>query len=240
MIDSLLDIDTQIFLFFNSLHHPLLDTFMYCFSSRFVWVPLYLATFLMIMHYYGWKAGLILFAFSIAAVAISDQVCATFIRPSIERLRPANLENPISELVHIVNNYRGGSYGFPSCHAANTFAFATLITMALPTRRLMVFLFGWALLNCYSRIYLGVHYPGDLLVGAMIGSIAGVACFYFFRFTIKALLINHRRTQRITLSFLLPKFFERVAFHIADVMIATGLTITFGIFLFSLGRYILV
>lgn len=233
MIDFLIDTDTRIFLFFNSLHHPLLDTFMYCFSSRFIWVPLYLATFLMIMRYYGWKAGLTLFGFTVAAVALSDQACATFIRPAIERLRPANPDNPISDLVHIVNNYRGGSYGFPSCHAANTFAFATIMTLALPTRRLLVFLFGWALLNCYSRIYLGVHYPGDLIVGALIGSAAGILCYGFFRYTIRAFLMTHRRTSHITLSFLLPKFFDRAAFHIADVMIATGLIITFGIIIYS-------
>lgn len=234
MIDYIVEIDTQIFLFLNSLHHPLLDTFMYCFSSKWVWVPLYLATFLMIMHYYGWKAGLILFGCTVAAVAISDQVCATFIRPVIERLRPANLENPISDMVHIVNNYRGGSYGFPSCHAANTFAFATIITLALPTRRLMFFLFGWALVNCYSRIYLGVHYPGDLTVGALIGSAAGLLCYAAFRTSVKLLLSNRRRTERITLSFMLPRPFDRAAFHIADVMIATGLIITAGIALYSL------
>ncbi len=73
MIESILDIDTQIFLFFNGLHHPILDTFMYCFSSRWVWVPLYMATFLMIMRFYGWKVGLILFFCTVGAVTMRDR-----------------------------------------------------------------------------------------------------------------------------------------------------------------------
>lgn len=136
MIDFLTQLDTDIFLFLNSLHHRSVDMFMYTFSERFVWVPLYVVTFLAIMRYYGWKAGLMLFVFTVAAVALSDQLCATFIRPSFERLRPANLENPISDMVHIVRGYRGGRYGFPSCHAANSFAFAGMMILSLPTRRL--------------------------------------------------------------------------------------------------------
>lgn len=101
--------------------------------------------------------------------------CATLIRPEVCRLRPSNPSNPLSEMVHIVGGYRGGSYGFPSCHAANSFALASFLTLLFANRKLSLFIFAWAVLNSYSRLYLGVHYPGDLLVGAIIGTAAGLA-----------------------------------------------------------------
>lgn len=238
MIETLLELDTQVFLLFNGMHHPLLDTFMYCFSSRWVWVPLYMVAFLVIMHFYGWKAGLILFVCAVGAVALSDQACATLIRPMVARLRPANPDNPISDLVHIVNGYRGGRYGFPSCHAANTFAFATIMTLTLPTKRLMIGLYSWALINCYSRIYLGVHYPGDLAVGALIGICSGIVFYGVFVLCIQTMLIEKKRTIRINLSFILPKSYERANFHIADLMIFTGLLIVLGILIYSAALYI--
>ena len=76
----------------------------------------------------------------------------------------------------LVNNYRGGPYGFPSCHSANSFALATFLTFLTRRRKLAIFIFGWAILNSYTRLYLGVHYPGDLIVGAIIGSLIGWAC----------------------------------------------------------------
>lgn len=105
----------------------------------------------------------------------SRPVCATLIRPEVCRLRPSNPENPLSEMVHIVGGYRGGSYGFPSCHAANSFALASFLILLFANRKLSLFIFAWAVLNSYSRVYLGVHYPGDLLVGAIIGTAAGLA-----------------------------------------------------------------
>lgn len=88
---------------------------------------------------------------------------------------PLQSRNPLSEMVHIVWGYRGGSYGFPSCHAANSFALASFLILLFANRKLSLFIFAWAVLNSYSRVYLGVHHPGDLLVGAIIGTAAGLA-----------------------------------------------------------------
>lgn len=175
-MDTLIQTDTNIFLALNSLHCSFLDTFMYIFSSRWVWVPAYVLLAAMLVRMKGWRTGVFIVLCTAAAVALADQTCATFIRPAVQRLRPANPDNPISHLVHIVDGYRGGSYGFPSCHAANTFAFAMTIALIVRTRFMTLTVFLWALLNCYSRIYLGVHYPGDLTVGAVSALSTALSC----------------------------------------------------------------
>lgn len=127
---------------------------------------------------YGWKRGLILVAACGLAVGLADFTTAKIIRPFFERLRPANIENPISAFVQIVNDYRGGAFGFPSCHATNTFALSTSSALMLNWKKYTIFIFIWTVLQCYSRIYLGVHYPGDLAAGMLIGIAWGVAAYF--------------------------------------------------------------
>ena len=107
MIEFLSQIDTQVFLFFNSFHTPALDQFMMLLSHRMVWVPMYIMIFAMVVHRYGLPAGIIVALGVALTVTLADQTCATLIRPFVQRLRPANPDNPISDLVHIVWGYRG-------------------------------------------------------------------------------------------------------------------------------------
>ncbi|MDE6794825.1 MAG: phosphatase PAP2 family protein, partial [Muribaculaceae bacterium] len=173
MIDYLIDLDTNVFLWFNSSHSPFWDVVMKMASGKIIWVGLYLALIYAIWRAYGWRTTLVMVLAAGAAVALADQISASLLRPIFERMRPANPDNPISPLVHIVDGYRAGRYGFPSSHAANTFAVATLMSLLFKQPRFTIAIFLWALLNCYSRIYLGVHYPGDLLFGMTIGLIIG-------------------------------------------------------------------
>lgn len=175
MIDWLNTIDTQVFLALNGLHAPYFDVFMKLFTGKWIWVPMYAAVLFAVVRNYRWRQTLAVLVCVALAITIADQVCATLIRPEVCRLRPSNPENPLSEMVHIVGGYRGGSYGFPSCHAANSFALASFLTLLFANRKLSLFIFAWAVLNSYSRVYLGVHYPGDLLVGAIIGTAVGLA-----------------------------------------------------------------
>lgn len=119
MIDWLNTIDTQVFLALNGLHAPYFDAFMKLFTGKWIWVPMYAAVLFAVVRNYRWRQTLAVLVCVALAITIADQVCATLIRPEVCRLRPSNPENPLSEMVHIVGGYRGGSYGFPSCHAAN-------------------------------------------------------------------------------------------------------------------------
>lgn len=180
-MDFLTNLDTDIFLFFNSMHCEYMDRVMKLSSDRFVWVPMYAALLAALIRTYGWRRACLILLVTIAAITAADQLCATVIRPEVQRLRPANPANPLSALVHVVDGYRGGSYGFPSCHAANTFALVGLMLPLIRNVRFSVVLVFWALLNCYSRIHLGVHYPGDLLVGGIIGMTIGFICYLIVR-----------------------------------------------------------
>lgn len=173
MLELLNNIDTEIFLSLNGLHSPFWDCFMQAFSGKWIWIPMYASIFFVFLKNLQWRKAFIAALCVGFAVAIADQTCATLIRPVVERIRPTNLANPIQPLVHIVDGYRGGVYGFPSCHAANSFTLAAFVAVFLANKKLNAVIFLWAITNSYSRIYLGVHYPGDLIVGGLIGIAIG-------------------------------------------------------------------
>lgn len=176
-MQTLIDLDTNIFLYLNGLHSQFWDSFMMLFSGKLIWGAMYAAFLWMLWRCMNWKAALTLTLMAVVLIALADQTCATVIRPYIERLRPSRLENELSSMVHVVNEYRGGLYSFPSCHAANSFAFAVFASLIVKHRAWTWFILLWALVNSYSRIYLGVHFPGDLLVGALIGTIVAVIIY---------------------------------------------------------------
>lgn len=119
---------------------------------------MYASILYVLLKNFNWKITLCCLTAIALTILFADQVCASLIRPAVERLRPSNPANPISDLVHIVNNYRGGRYGFPSCHASNSFGLAFFLVFLFRKRWLSLFILLWATLNCYTRIYLGVHY----------------------------------------------------------------------------------
>lgn len=191
-MESILEFDTWLLLKVNGFHLDFLDPFMRMFSTRLVWVVMYVAIAAVMVWRYGWLRALIIVIAAGIAVGASDFLCASVIRPFFERLRPSNPDNPISGMVHIVDGYRSGSYGFPSCHAANTFALALFTSMVFRYWRYTFFIFLWALMQCYSRIYLGVHYPGDILAGALVGCIMALVVYGItFRRVSLSVDINH-------------------------------------------------
>lgn len=179
-LQGIVDIDTSVFLAINGMHNTYFDYFMNMYSGKWVWIPMYVAIWYVMLRNFHWKVTLLCMVALALVITFADQVCASLIRPYVERFRPSRLENPLSELVHIVNGRRGGRYGFPSCHAANAFGLAFFLFFLFRKRWLTFFMMVWALLMCYSRVYLGVHYPGDLLVGAIVGAIGAWIVYRLF------------------------------------------------------------
>lgn len=183
------DIDARLLLIVNGAHSPFFDSVMWCISGRWIWVPFYAVLAYLLFRRMSWKRASICLVTIGLIILAADQTCATLIRPEIGRLRPANLNNPLSSFVHVVNGYRGGRYGFPSCHAANTFALAVFMSLVIRPKWFTVMMFSWAFVVSYSRMYLGVHYFGDLFCGATIGSLFAVLFYYLQNYLFKRLNI---------------------------------------------------
>ena len=219
MIEQL---DNDLFLILNGLHSPLFDTFMSLFTGKWIWVPMYAAILCAMIRAYRWRVVVSLALAIALTITLADQTCATLLRPEFERLRPSHPDNPISAMVHIVNGYRGGHYGFPSCHAANSFALAMFTTLLFVKRRWGIFIFIWAAVNSYSRLYLGVHYPGDLLVGAIVGMTAG-ALGYLAGALLVSLWGAPQGLRQIPPLRCHPLFGREVCYRACDLPVAVGI-----------------
>lgn len=191
LLSELIKVDNACLLAINGWHAEWADTFMYAFSGKWIWVPFYASLVYVIVRNMQWKVALGCAVAIALTIVFADQIGASLIRPEVARLRPSNLQNPLSEVVHVVNGYRSGRYGFPSCHAANTFGLAFFFFYLFRNRMLSWFVMLWATVTCYSRAYLGVHYPGDLLAGALLGFIGASLCYWLF-----AWLCKYRRADR--------------------------------------------
>lgn len=173
MIETLTSLDQQILLFFNGYHTPLLDETMALITGRWIWIPFYLLLIDMLFRKLGPKYAVLTLVAVIIAITMTDQICAHVIRPYIGRLRPCNPDNPIFGMITLVKDIHPGGYSWPSCHAANTFALATLLSCVMRSRAFTVMIFSWAIVVSISRLYCGVHYPTDILCGAAFGSAFG-------------------------------------------------------------------
>jgi undecaprenyl-diphosphatase len=175
VLEKIIEWDKAAFLALNGMHHVALDRMMWFISQMATWTPVYLLLLYFLYKKYPAKS----FLYVIGAIALTlfftDFIAATFVKETVQRLRPGH-EPSIQGWVHHVMDtqghlYKGGSYGFFSNHASNFFGVVTLyLSLMKPVRKWIVgLLYAWALLIVYSRIYLGVHYPGDILVGAVYG-----------------------------------------------------------------------
>ena len=173
MIDYLANIDTELFLFLNGLHTSWLDPIMTFISGKITWAPFYIVLLYLVIKNYK-KQSILLIIGIVLLIFCADQVASGIFKPIFERPRPCHNE-AIKDLVYLPTGHCGGAYGFISSHACNTFALATYLTLLLKKyyKNIAWIMFVWATLVAYSRIYMGVHYPGDVIVGAAVGTLIG-------------------------------------------------------------------
>lgn len=171
MFDYLNDIDTDVLLAVNGMHNAFQDALWWMVSAK--WSSLLIIiTLIWVLLHQNRRHALLALAMLALALLVADQISSGLIKQLVERLRPTH-DPVLGDAVHIVNGYRGGLYGFVSSHAANSFAAATFIALLFRNRAVTIGMTVWALLQCYSRIYLGVHYPGDILGGLTVGLLSG-------------------------------------------------------------------
>jgi len=183
-MDTILEIDKNLLIWINSFHADWLDPIILIITKTAFWTPLYLLFIFLIFKNLDRDAW---FALAGAALTIllADQITSSIMKPFFQRLRPSH-DPSIQNLLHLVANskgeiYRGGLYGFASGHAANTFGVATFMWLLFKNRtRWMAFAFLWAAVMTYTRLYLGVHFPGDILFGSLVGVLSGLAGFKLF------------------------------------------------------------
>lgn len=183
MIEQIKNWDTQLFVFLNGIHSPFWDNIMFWISKTNSWIPLYLVLVGLII-YKQRKRALLTLLFIGLLILISDQVSVHFFKNVFQRLRPCHTPE-LQDIVHLVKNRCGGKYGFVSSHASNTFAIAGFLSFLFRYKPLTVFLFLWAAVVSYSRIYLGVHFPLDVACGAILGFSIGYMVYRAYSFANK-------------------------------------------------------
>ena len=178
MFHWLLEFDKQAFLYFNSIHSPEWDNIMAWVSGKTSWIPLYIFLLLIIIYRERPTRFIFTILFVVITVTLCDQLSG-LIKNIVERPRPS-YNTDLEEFIHLVNNKKGGGmYGFVSSHAANVFGVAAILSNQFKHFRWSLFLYAWAALVAYSRVYMGVHYPLDIICGALIGVLIGVRCYIF-------------------------------------------------------------
>lgn len=194
MIETLDALDKQAMIWLNGFHWSWLDPIMWIISGTSTWIPLYVVILVAIyktqfqQHFNNWRQWAILLVSVVTAIVLADQIASSFFKPFVGRLRPSH-QPELANLLHFLADengsiYKGGLYGFVSSHASNSFAVALLASKLINRKWVTYTLFTWAALVSYSRIYLGVHFPGDIIGGAIVGILSAwiaVKLYFYLR-----------------------------------------------------------
>lgn len=176
----MLNAECYILLWINGHHTAWLDSFMWWMSYPLTWIPLYVLLIAAIgWRYRSWKTVLLVLLGFVIAVGLSDFIASGVFKPLVERLRPTR--EPALDPLHLVRNCIGGKYGFCSSHAANSMACALLFSLIWRNKTVTASLMTWVTVTCYSRMYIGVHYPTDIMAGLLVGTLLAVLVYWGLR-----------------------------------------------------------
>ncbi len=183
--NALIEFDKQLLLALNGSDSLFFDGLAMTLTKGVTWIPLYLSLFYLVIKNNDTmqKIAFIVVCAGLC-ILLAGTLNDTLVKPSVARWRPTH-DLDIGMLVDTVNGYRGGNYGFFSSHACNTFSIALFFSLLIRSRILACFLIGWSLVNCWTRLYLGVHFPGDILVGLLWGTVVGVGVYLFHQMMVK-------------------------------------------------------
>ena len=179
-IQRLIGFDQELLLKLNGSDSLFWDGFMWISTNMLTWIPLAVVLLYVILKNNKIKEALVIIALLGVVIALADQISSGICKPYFARFRPTQ-DPELMFQIDIVNGYRGGIYGFISSHAANTFGVAVFLSLIFKSGSLAIILFIWATLNAISRIYLGVHYPGDIFFGTLVGVGAGILIYIIYR-----------------------------------------------------------
>lgn len=179
MLEKLLVWERDTFFLLNGSDSAFLDRFMWLYSGKAVWLPLAIFIVIVMLYKKNWKESLLFLLAIVLVVTFCDQFASHLCKPLFTRFRPTHHPD-FMEQVKVVFDYRGGLYGFISSHAANAFGFATFMALLFRDRFFGFTVFTWAIINAYSRVYLGVHFITDIIPGAIAGLILGAFVYYLY------------------------------------------------------------
>lgn len=179
--NAIIEFDKQLLLAVNGSESLYLDGLAKTLTTAATWIPMYVALFYMVLRNNDTLQKILLIvACAGLCVLFAGSLDDMIVKPWVARWRPTH-DPEIGILIDTVNDYRGGSYGFFSAHASNTFSIAIFFSLLVRSRILSVSLILWSLVNCWTRMYLGVHYPGDILVGLLWGGLVGTGVWLLCR-----------------------------------------------------------